>query len=366
MTTSITQADLDVIVGVTRAFVPERLTLAREAANLEVKELAERVGTTPSAISQLENGKNKPKAETLLRISFALGVPPSFFALAVPLDLLPEKCHFRHRRGATKREQRYVLACGRLVHEVVDYLETLLNFPEESLSSLRREVTSRDDIEMLAQDVRDCWGIGKAPIGNLISLLEVHGVIPVEVRGHSEQLDAFSTWAGDRPMIFLFTDKQSASRRRFDAAHELGHLLMHGDRCVGDTVLEDEADYFASCFLLPASQFLAGCPPRLSWPALRTLKQRWGMSLLALVRKGFDLGIYSEATYRRAHVQYAAFGWRKSGEPDEPQLETPSLLPQAMDQLAAAGQPKSVTAARIGHGALLDQLVWPRDNHHAA
>jgi Zn-dependent peptidase ImmA (M78 family)/transcriptional regulator with XRE-family HTH domain len=360
MTIPITQADLDAIVGVTRAFVPERLTLAREAANLDVKGLADRIGTTASAVSQLENRKNGPKTETLMRLSLALGVPPAFFALPVPPDLAPERCHFRRRRGASKREQRYVLARGRLVREVVHYLEGLLNFPEEAVTPLQRAVSSHADIATLAQEVRDAWGVGQAPIGNVIALLEVHGVIPVEVRGHSAQLDAFSTWADGRPMIFLSTDKACASRRRWDAAHELGHLLMHSNRDAGDQELEREADLFASAFLIPQAQFVAVCSPRLSWTVLRDIKRRWGVSLSALVRKARDLAIYSEATYRRANVQHTTFGWRQHGEPDEPPMEHPSLITQAMEQLAAAGHPISVTAAELGHGALLEDLIWPR------
>ena len=39
-------------------------------------------------------------------------------------------------------------------------------------------------------------------------------------------MDAFSLIRDDRPFAFLNTDR-SAERQRFDAAHELGHLLLH-------------------------------------------------------------------------------------------------------------------------------------------
>ena len=108
--------------------------------------------------------------------------------------------------------------------------------------------------------------------------------------------------------------------------------------------------------------FLAECPARLAWPRLREMKRRWGVSLLALVRRAYDLGVFSEATYRRAHVQYAQQGWRAEGEPDEPPtMERPSLVTRAVEQLEAAGQPLAETAAQLRHGPrLLEETVWPR------
>jgi hypothetical protein len=157
--------------------------------------------------------------------------------------------------------------------------------------------------------------------------------------------------AEGRPMVFLSTDRGAlASRRRFDAAHELAHLIAHGGCEVGDPALEDVADRFASAFLLPAAPFRSECPTRLSWPALRDLKRRWGVSLLAIVRRAYDLGIYSEATYRRAHVQYGQHGWRAQGEPDEPPMERPTLVQHVVAQLAEAGHPPAAVAAALRYG----------------
>lgn len=361
MTVPFGQPDLDALLAALKSFNPERLSVAREAAGLDIKDLAERIGTSPSALSQLESGKTKePKAETLLRLSLALGVPPTFFGGPRVPVLTAESCHFRKRRSTSKREQRNVLARGRLVREIVGYLEELIDFPQVTLADLQRSVRSTEEIERLALTVRDVWNLGQGPIANMVALVEWHGVIPVEVKGHSQDLDAFSTWADGRPMIFLAIDKASASRRRYDIAHELGHLLMHGDCIAGDKLLEREADAFGGAFLLPKVPFLAECPPRLSWPKLREMKQRWGVSLLAIVRRAYDLGVFSEATYRRAHVQYARFGWRIEGEPDEPLLERPTLIARCVEQLEAAGQPVSVTATQVNHGLrLFDSLIRP-------
>jgi Zn-dependent peptidase ImmA (M78 family)/transcriptional regulator with XRE-family HTH domain len=358
------QSEFDLLFTALESFNAERLTVAREAAGFDVKTLAERVGTTPSAISQIENRKSKPKPRTLLKISLALGVPPRFFG-GGPLPLLEaERCHFRKKRSATMREQKRVLGRGKLVLEIVRYLEDMIDFPKVTFHDLQRTIYSPDDIEELALTVRDKWNLGLGPIDNMVGLVEWHGVIPVEIEGHSDDLDAFSTWADDRPLIFLSVDKACASRRRWDVAHELGHLLAHRQCIAGDKTLERQADSFAGAFLMPREPFLVECPHRLSWPKLRELKQRWGVSLLALIRRAHDLGRFSEATYRRAHVQYSQFGWNKYGEPDEPAMEHPTLITRSIDQLDQAGQPRRVTEAQLGHGAMFESLIAPWAAHH--
>ncbi len=64
--------------------------------------------------------------------------------------------------------------------------------------------------------------------------------------------------------MFLSTDK-SGERGRFDAAHELGHLVLHGehedprreDEISQRPCAEAEANRFAAAFLMPRSSVLA-------------------------------------------------------------------------------------------------------------
>lgn len=328
--------ELEHISEAAREFTPDRLTVAREMAGLEVKEVAERIHTSPSAVTQFEKGKAKPKPETLIRLALALGVPPEFFA-AEPLPELPiDACHFRSLRSASVKERRRLIAHGRVIRRIVEYLGDLVSFPAERLSPLCREVRSPADVENLALAVRDAWSLGQGPISNMVSLLEAMGVVPVEVPGHSAKLDAFSVWVEDLPVVFLTPEKGSGSRRRFDAAHELGHLLMHRGRAAGDPEAEREAHAFASAFLLPEGPFLSECPRRLDWTRLRQMKKRWGVSLAALVRRAYELGLYTEATYRRAYSILNQQGWR-TDEPDEPEMERPTMLARAVALLGQAG-----------------------------
>ena len=85
-----------------------------------------------------------------------------------------------------------------------------------------------DDPEKTALTLRAEWKLGMLPIKNMIGVLESHGIavfrLPLEVK----EVDAFSFYHDGRPIIFLNTFK-SPERQRFDAAHELGHIILHSD-----------------------------------------------------------------------------------------------------------------------------------------
>jgi len=64
------------------------------------------------------------------------------------------------------------------------------------------------------------------------------------------------------------------------------------------------------------------------------LKQRWRVSVQALVRRAYDLGCISQATYRRAFVQMNARNERKH-ERFEPPAEMPMMIANAIRELGS-------------------------------
>lgn len=317
-------------------FTPERLTLIREARALSMSALAAAISATPSAISQFESGNARPAPETVVTLANYFGVRPDFFSAAPAPEINFEDCHFRHRRKATAVEKRRVIALGSFMLEVLDQVQNFVTLPSSALESSPLSTDNPEEIECLAESIRSDWGLGFGPLSNIVWLVEQKGAAVLEINGHSEALDAFSTWTSNRPVIFLASEKESASRRRFDIGHELGHLLMHREARPGDRLLEAQADRFAGAFLLPRETFVAECPKRLVWPYLIEMKKRWYVSLQAIVRRAYELGIYSQATYRRANIQLRQRGWHVV-EPDEPPLERPALLSEAIRVLTSSG-----------------------------
>jgi len=308
-------------------FRPVRLTLARELRALTKSDLAARIERTPSAITQFEGGHVRPDAHTLKSIALALGLPVEFFSADVSTALIPlDACHFRSLRSASQRQRRQLLAQAALLGDLVGLLEHEVEFPPERVSEAS-QVASVEDIETSATSVRRAWGLGLGPIPNLTKLLENKGVLVMRIERSIREVDAFSFWHRGRPCIFLIMEKQSSSRTRWDAGHELGHLVMHADAIPGSPEMERAANRFAGAFLLPREPFLSECPRRLNWPHFFELKARWGVSVAALVRRARDLGCLSEATYRRACIVLRQKGPREKGEPP---MENPRLIAEAL------------------------------------
>jgi len=174
-------------------------------------------------------------------------------------------------------------------------------------------------------------------------------------------LDAFSVSAHPRPLVLLNPAKDDYYRRRFDAAHELGHLVMHADAEPGNRVVEDQANRFAAEFLLPAGEIADLLPRTVRWTALGALKERWGVSLAALLYRARTLGILTETSYRNAMSTMSKRGWRRHEPGPRPPVEQPTLLTTAVELLTTAGIDRDHLAelARITR-ADLDHLIPPR------
>jgi len=173
-------------------------------------------------------------------------------------------------------------------------------------------------------------------------------------------IDAFSWLGPDRPFVILDTGKGNRARSRFDAAHELGHLVMHRERArAADRDLEKQAHRFASAFLLPARQLEAEWPTgRLNWRELMTLKRRWQMSLAALLYRARQDELLSPTAYESAVKYISRAGWRKREPVDLGPPERPRLLRRAVRALEDSGISRDdlVDEAHIPL-ALIDEYV---------
>ena len=94
--------------------------------------------------------------------------------------------------------------------------------------------------------------------------------------------------------MFLNTFK-TTEHSRFDAAHELGHLVLHkhGGAKQGRSA-EHEAHLFAASFLMPEADVRATIPFVTSLDQIVRAKARWEFSVvLALAYRLHKLGVVS-------------------------------------------------------------------------
>lgn len=77
-----------------------RIAALREEKGLSQSALARLMGSSQSAVSQIESGERNPSFETIRQIAKALGVPPSHLVGAPVPGLAPqEEAHFRLLRS---------------------------------------------------------------------------------------------------------------------------------------------------------------------------------------------------------------------------------------------------------------------------
>lgn len=336
-------------------FSREQLRLARHLRNLSLGELGEAVGASRQYMHRLETDETaRPADDMVAALGAALSVPTDLFFRQPNVRFGDVDCHFRRRRTTPVSVRENAVAYGRYFAELVSALESVLKFPAVNFSTAIQHCDTRDSIETAAEECRVKWGLGvDGPIKNVSRALEHAGAVITSFPGESDRVDAFS-WTGSRPIIVRNNHKGCASRSRFDLAHECGHLVMHVGVVTGDPEHEAQADAFAGAFLLPRASFVREFPRghRIDWSALFEMKQRWMVSLAAIVRRAHDLRLIDAAVYRNAYVYMRKRGWARN-EPFEPQDEEPEAIRVGLERLAAT---KPARLEKVLH-----ELSWTRE-----
>lgn len=325
-------------------FSPGRLALARMRRRLTARTLGEKAGVSPVTLSRIENGVQNPDDDTVRRIARALNYPLEYFYQS-DVDMIdPKGASFRSMSSMTASERHAALAAGHHAFDLAAWISTRFNLPEPSLIDWK----TSSDPGAAARALRQYWSMGEKPVGHFIKLLESKGVRVFALAENTRTVDAFSYWRNGEPFIFLNTMK-SAERSRFDAAHELGHLVMHRHGAPNGREAERQADQFASAFLMPEDDVKAVVPYVTTLAELVPIKKRWGVSLAALVYRLHKIGRISDWQNRGYFIQidrdYAS-------EPESMPREKSAVWQMVLTELWREG----VTRHHIA-----DQLHLPRD-----
>lgn len=327
----------------TPGFNGDRLREARVHQGYTQAQLGEAADVSATTISYYERGENTPRPDTFERICKELKFPQRYFINSPSNALVDvESVVFwraLHSVPRKVREGRETMAkwLGHMAAFVAKYVEMPeINMPDFGIDDPFQ--LSLEDVEELADKTRKYWGLGAGPISNVAWLLENQGCIVSRLALGCEKMDGFSFWAPvcGSPCIVLNTDKSSAVRSRFDAAHELAHLILHRNverRELGNAKkykeLEAQAHRFAGAFLFPAESFIREARA-INLDLLQSLKMRWRCSIGVMVRRAKDLETIGDRQYRNLQVGISRRKWRMR-EPldDELEAERPELLGEA-------------------------------------
>jgi Zn-dependent peptidase ImmA (M78 family)/DNA-binding XRE family transcriptional regulator len=308
-------------------FNPTRLALARKRRGYSKSEFAEKLGVSARMVTAYESGESVPSLETFSKIETVLGFPAAFFEGDDLDELECFDVSFRSLSTMSAKLRDMAQSQGTLAVHFTKWLESIFELPTQNLPDLGAET----DPEVAAEYLREAWGIGQQSIKNMVHLLESKGVRVFSIAVESRSVDAFATWKGDTPFVFLNRFK-SAERSRFDAAHELCHLTMHRHGGPNGRNAELEANRFASAFLMPRSGVLAHLPEQPHIKELIRIKQIWNVSVAALCHRLHELNVLSDWYYKSLMIEISRRGYR-THEPHGSPREASLILPKVLSRL---------------------------------
>lgn len=306
------------------SFVGMRLQNMRCRRGMTKKALAEISEIDPRYIARFEEGKGFPTDSQIMAMANALDADPEYFALEWEGGVGENDLFFRAPSKMLARNRYAAIAMAQQGVELYDWIECKYQLPVSRVPDYTEYTPSSVcKPELTANLLREHWGLGVAPIPNMVTLMESKGIAVLSTpneHGRDLEFDAFSFKSERRSFVFLNTAK-TVERARFDAAHELGHLVLGhdsiSDQKSGDVSkrLEADANQFASAFLMPRESLLAHFRRNPPLAAVKELKRYWGVSALSLCHRLHQIGMLTDWLYHSAMVSLSKEGYR-TGEPD--------------------------------------------------
>ncbi|MEN7432386.1 XRE family transcriptional regulator [Chromobacterium sp. TRC.1.1.SA] len=325
---------------------PARLEQALSARGLTKGQLASLVGVAASTVTKWCKGDQFPEAEAFDRLALVLNVQAEWLARPMLPPVTPPL--YRSNANALKSARAKLEAHTEWAQEIALLLSNYVDYPKLNIpkrSFIDPEQISSADIEAAAEECRALWQLGKGPIQNLVLAAEGAGVLVIRQETEISVIEGLSAWSQPLgcPIILLAADKANGFRSRFDLAHEIGHLVLHKHIPKTDdkeryNLMEKQAHRFAGALLLPAETFANEVRIPSNLDNLLILKQRWGVSVAAMMMRLHALGLLSDDE-RLLLFKRRSARWGSKAEPGDDQWEPelPRLLRRTIELLINEG-----------------------------
>ena len=311
---------------------------------LSLRELSEALGgcVSHAALQKYEKGRMKPDSDVLVALSETLSLRPDYFFHRQPVSL--SGIEFRKRTTFGKKKQ------ARMLEEARDFFERYLEI--EDILDAQAPKLPREDLRMAAPEdlgeaaeaaarkLRASWKLGLSPLANVSETLEDHGVKLVGIEA-ARAFDGLSGWADASPVIVIAGWlNEDLPRKRLTLLHELGHLVLRLPEGLDKKIGEAASYRFAGAMLIPKEAFFEEFGrkrryPHISLQELAALKEQWGISIDAIMRRAKDLGILAKDSYARFCVDAGASGLRTHEPGKWPGSETSNRFRQLVHRAAA-------------------------------
>lgn len=337
---------------------PRMLVLARESRGWKQGDVAKAMKkldgddskVSQAYVSRAESGKLAVGGDRLELYANALRYPVELLVVdRAEVGAGAGLIHHRRKQAVAAPELRRIHAVLNLTRlQLTGLLEGVPRLIDAKIPQI-----AVDDLyspEEAADAVRAEWGVPGGPLDSVISILEAAGGLvlarslvapaPLDSGNESVPVDAVSSCTPGEDPIVMLNAGTPGDRQRFTLAHELGHMVMHS---VPHPDQEKQANRFAAQLLMPAKSIRANFQGTVSLTSLLALKEKWRVSMWALLRRAHTLGEISDWQYRTLAVEMTSLGYRTT-EPSSLDPEQPAAVRAAVDW-------------RLDHGSDINSLA---------
>ena len=309
-----------------------RLQQARKAAGLSLRAFADLVDLSHAAIKKYEDGDVYPSSDMLIKLAKALKVRVDFFFRPIKVSL--ENIKFRKRKKLNGKAEEAIKF--KVISQIERRLELENLYPSSPVSIFKlpadfaQKINRLEEIESVAEKLRNYWKLGLAPIHDLIDAFESQGIRVFIIDTDENHFDGLSTVINDQPIVVI-SSKWPGDRQRFNLAHELAHYIFI-NRLTPKLDEEQACNRFAGAFLFPREavfQALGKKRRAIEWQELLLIKEQFQLSMAAICYRLKDLEVIQEHCYKSLVIRFRQKGWHRK----EPGLEVPPEKAHTFNQM---------------------------------
>lgn len=340
--------------------VGRRVAEGRLLAGVTQAQLAARMGLDRTAVTRIETGDRRVDVLELVRLSAGLGLPLEWFLKESP----PVLASRRQGRLDTTRQPGVDVLLERLAYDV-ELVAELGTLQLPSPSPLPFPATPAE-AEARAGDVRQLLDVPEGPLTEIGRCAAELGllVFALLVEAANDFDGAYVALAAGG--VAVVSGGAQPGRRRFTAAHELGHHVFGDDYATDLAVGESEGERerlinaFAVHLLMPRQSMVAEWEERGGGArsALLHVAVRYRVSWTAVVAHAANLGLIGRSSVASLHSEGPSRSeMLEAGLWIVPELEPPSIPHVFARAVLSAYRRSLLSAGRVVellHGAVSD------------
>lgn len=337
----------------------ERFKSARLMKGFSLQDLADALDNQLSrqALHRYEKGEVMPDNDKINLLSKVLDVNPDYFFRSTKVEL--SEIEYRKLSKMPQKEASIIKEKTKEYLSRYLELEEILGLGVAFENPLKNVgvVTSYEQVNEAAIELRKAWNLGNNAIFNVVELLEDKNIKVVKL-DVDEDFDGLQTFVNGTIPVVAYNVKKTnkPDRIRLTLLHELAHLLL----TFGDITLKQKETLcfqFAGAMLLPEKTIKAELGEhrnKLSINELGNIKKQYGISMQAVVMRAKDCGIINEHYTKQFFFIIKQMNWKVDEPVEYSGAEESNRFEQLLFRALVEDQISMSKAASLNNQTLAD------------